>query len=91
MTMGFDRSADGGSFGESWRGITRGFALFYTREEAAHAAGISLASLDRAVARGEVPTKCIGRRRLFPRKAFEEWCNRLDGGCAPCFFGLIGG
>ncbi len=84
-------------FGESWRDASK-FGLFLTREEAALEARISLASLDRAVRRNEVPSKRIGRRRLFPRKAFEEWCNQCncfhrpgDGGCAPCFFGLIGG
>ena len=91
MKTGFDRVADDSSFGESWRGITRVFALFYTREEAAHAAGISLASLDRAVARGEVPTKRIGRRRMFPRDAFEQWCKKPDEGFRACLVGLIGG
>jgi excisionase family DNA binding protein len=84
-------------FGESWRDASK-FGLFLTREEAALEARISLASLDRAVRRNELPSKRIGRRRLFPRKAFEEWCNQCncfhrpgDGDCAPCFFGLIGG
>lgn len=84
-------------FGESWRDASK-FGLFLTREEAALLARISLASLDRAVAREEVPSKRIGRRRLFPRKAFEEWCNQCnwfrrpdDGDCAPRFFGLVGG
>ena len=84
-------------FGESWRDASK-FGIFLTREEAALLARISLASLDRAVARKEIPTKRIGRRRLFPRKPFEEWCNqcncfhgRGDDGFAPCFFGRMGG
>jgi excisionase family DNA binding protein len=85
-----DDIGDSRGFGESWRSASDD-GLFLTREEAARLARVSLASLDRAVARGEVPTKCIGRRRLFPRLAFVEWCNRLDGDCSPRFFRLIGG
>lgn len=87
MNSGFINNGRG--FGEDWRDASK-FELFFTREEAARWARISLASLDRAVARQEVPTKRIGRRRLFPRKPFVEWCNQLDDGCTPCFFGLIG-
>ncbi len=65
--------------------------LFYSRAQAAQRAGFSLAHLDRQVALGGVPSKKVGRRRLFPREAFDQWCNRLDGSHSVRMIGMIGG
>lgn len=50
------------------------FPLLYSRPEAADRAGFSLRQLDRLVEKREVPFKRVGRRVLFPKAQFDEWC-----------------
>jgi excisionase family DNA binding protein len=50
------------------------FSLLYSRPEAAYRGGFSLRQLDRLVERREVPFKRVGRRVLFPKAQFDEWC-----------------
>jgi excisionase family DNA binding protein len=47
---------------------------FFTRQEAAKVAGLSVSTLDRLVKAGEVPFKRVRRRVLFPKAEFIAWC-----------------
>ncbi len=58
-------------------GNTEVECAFYTRIEAAKRGGISVRSLDRQVVERAVPFKRVGRRVLFPKKAFDDWCQSL--------------
>lgn len=42
--------------------------LMYSREEVAQMIGVSLREVDRMTAAGEIPSRKIGSRRLYPRK-----------------------
>lgn len=48
-------------------------ALAVDRVEAARLLGLSLATVDRLVKRGEVPHRKCGRRVLFHRPTLESW------------------
>lgn len=41
--------------------------LLISRTESARLLGISLRTLEKMIARGEVPSRVLGRRRLIPR------------------------
>ena len=40
--------------------------------------GISVKSVERAIKRGDIQAKKLGRRWLVPRGAIETWLNRKD-------------
>jgi excisionase family DNA binding protein len=41
--------------------------LLISRSESARLLGISLRTLEKMIARGEIPSRVLGRRRLIPR------------------------
>jgi hypothetical protein len=47
--------------------------LLVSRRDAAIALGISLRSLDYLLARGELPSRQIGRRKMIARTALERF------------------
>lgn len=49
--------------------------LFYTVEEALEATGIKRSLLYELLRRGEIPTRKVGGRRLFPVAALERWAD----------------
>jgi len=50
--------------------------LLLTRVEAAAALSISVRTLDALLARGELPTRRLGRRRLIARAELERFIKR---------------
>lgn len=52
----------------------------YTRQEAAKRSGLGVRSLDRRVKERQVPFKRVGRRVLFPKVQFDEWCQSVTLG-----------
>lgn len=44
-----------------------------TRKEAAVVARVSVRTVDRAIRRGELESRCVGRRRLTHRDWIAEW------------------
>jgi excisionase family DNA binding protein len=51
--------------------------LLYSKTDAAEQLGISERVLDRLIADGLVETVKIGRRRLVPHEALEDYIERL--------------
>jgi hypothetical protein len=49
--------------------------ILYGRRDAAEALGISIRSLDYLIASGQLPTRCIGSRRLLTRSAIERYAR----------------
>lgn len=56
-------------------------SLVYNRHEAARRGGFSVRNLDRLVERRQVPFKRVGRRVLFPRQQFDDWCASPSLAC----------
>lgn len=52
--------------------------LAFTLREAAASIGLGLRTVEDLVARGEIPTKTVGRRRVIPVAALEEWLARTE-------------
>jgi excisionase family DNA binding protein len=52
--------------------------LFYTVDEATEVTGIRRTLLNALVRRGEIPSRKLGRRRLFPVSALEQWAESRD-------------
>jgi excisionase family DNA binding protein len=50
--------------------------LLLTRSEAAATLSISIRTLDALLARGELPTRRLGRRRLIARTDLERFIKR---------------
>lgn len=50
--------------------------ILLDRKEAASLLSISLRTLDSLLARGELKTRRIGRRRLIPRQELEQFARR---------------
>ncbi len=46
-----------------------------TRDQAARAAQVSVATIDRAIASGQLRVKRVGRRVLITRNAFTQWLS----------------
>ena len=49
-----------------------------SRAETARLLGISIRALERMIARGEVPSRMLGRRRLVPRDFLERFVKGCD-------------
>lgn len=52
--------------------------LFYSVDEACQATGIKRSLLYELLARGDIPSRKIGGRRLFPVAALERWADGCD-------------
>ena len=52
--------------------------LFYSVDEACEATGIKRSLLYELLRRGQVPSRKLGGRRLFPVAALERWAQGLD-------------
>ena len=50
--------------------------LAYTVKEAAESVGVGETQMRELLLRGEIPSKKVGRRRLVPRWALEEWLDQ---------------
>lgn len=50
--------------------------ILFPKKEAAVLLGISLRTLENLIARRELETRCIGRRRLIPRASLEKLAQR---------------
>jgi excisionase family DNA binding protein len=50
--------------------------LLHTRNEAAHLLSVSLRQIDYLVGNGILPSRRVGRRRLIPRSALEQFARR---------------
>ncbi|HUO14669.1 MAG TPA: excisionase family DNA-binding protein [Verrucomicrobiae bacterium] len=46
--------------------------LLISRQEAARLLGVSLRTIEKLIARGEMPSRVLGRRRLIPREFLSE-------------------
>lgn len=58
-------------------GIATATALVVRRKEAAQLLGISLATIDRAISRGDLVAKKYGSRTLVPRVEIDRYLERL--------------
>lgn len=55
----------------------QGAALVVRRKEAAQLLGMSLATIDRAISRGDLVAKKYGSRTLVPRVEIDRYLERL--------------
>jgi excisionase family DNA binding protein len=53
-------------------------SLFLSRAETARLMGISLRTLEKLIAAGEIPTCLFRRRRLVPRAFLEDLAKRMN-------------
>jgi len=53
-----------------------GEKLLLTREDCAQLLSCSVRTIDTMLANGELPSRRIGRRRLVPRAALEQFARR---------------
>lgn len=49
--------------------------LLYSRDEVAQMLGLSLREIDNLTAKGELPSRKQGSRRLYPRDAVLAWAQ----------------
>jgi excisionase family DNA binding protein len=52
--------------------------MFLTREDAAREANVSLDTIRRAINKGSLRAKKVGRRYLVDRAALREWFDGLE-------------
>jgi excisionase family DNA binding protein len=55
--------------------------LLVGRQKAAWTLGVSVRSLDYLIAKGELPSRRIGRRILIPHASLVAWCKRDHPDC----------